>query len=300
VLSRIKLFVAYNTSEFMYQLILFFNHVGAAIATVAAQIAGTFALIQPARQKLFSPSSPKGASEVPKQDEVSSRSFLAFAAPVLTLIIGKISAFGIMTWVAAALPGGVVSLAAHQITLSLFFFMQPFLEVLSQTAQAFLPQYLTLYERDGVTISSRGKQEAEKLALRLLRYGVGTACIVASIASIIPRFFPFLLTNDATVQSAVRPMAAPLLISALLTAPVSVSEGVLLARRELKYLASVYLVSTAIFPFALSTIKKSAGPVVNVWIGFALFQLFRAVCFTGRIWGPSIIQAMGLKRKNDR
>jgi len=271
---------------------------GAAIATVVAQIAGTFALLQPARQKLFSPSSNDAAEVVPTQDRVSSKSFLAFAAPVLTLILGKISAFGIMTWVAAALPGGVVSLAAHQITLSLFFFMQPFLEVLSQTAQAFLPQYLTLYENDGVTITPAGKHEADKLALRLLRYGVGTACIVASIASIIPRFFPFFLTNDITVQNAVRPLAVPLLISALLTAPVSVSEGVLLARRELKYLASVYLVSTAIFPFALSTIKKSAGKVVHVWTGFAFFQLFRAFCFTGRIWGPNILQAIGNIRLN--
>ena len=262
---------------------------GAAIATVIAQIAGTLAMVRPARQKLFAPSSSADVTDN-IQDRVSSRSFLAFAAPVLTLILGKISAFGIMTWVAAALPGGVVSLAAHQITLSLFFFMSPFLEVLSQTAQAFMPQYLTLYESDGVTVSSEGKQEADKLALRLLRYGVLVACIVASVASIIPRFFPFFLTNDLTVQTAVRPLAAPLLIAALLTAPVAVSEGVLLARRELKYLASVYLVSTAIFPFALSTIKKTAGPVVHVWIGFAMFQLFRAICFTGRIWGPNIIQ----------
>jgi Na+-driven multidrug efflux pump len=259
---------------------------GAAIATVAAQIAGTLAMVRPARQKLFAPSTTNSPST--PQDRVSSRSFLAFAAPVLTLILGKISAFGIMTWVAAGLPGGVVSLAAHQITLSLFFFMSPFLEVLSQTAQAFMPQYLTLFESDGVTVSTRGKEEADKLAGRLLRYGVMVASVVAMIASSVPRFFPFMLTNDLSVQSAVRPLAAPLWIAALLTAPVAVSEGVLLARRDLKYLASIYLVSTAIFPFALSTIKKTAGPVVHVWIGFALFQLFRALCFAGRIWGPKL------------
>ena len=43
---------------------------------------------------------------------VSARSFLVFALPVLTLIVGKISAFGFMTHAAAGL--GRVPLATHQ------------------------------------------------------------------------------------------------------------------------------------------------------------------------------------------
>ena len=39
--------------------------------------------------------------------------FLVFAAPVLTLIVGKIAAFGFLTHAAAGL--GSLSLAAHQI-----------------------------------------------------------------------------------------------------------------------------------------------------------------------------------------
>ena len=42
--------------------------------------------------------------------------FLGFAAPVLTLILGKLACFGFMTHVAAAL--GEVPLAAHQLTLA--------------------------------------------------------------------------------------------------------------------------------------------------------------------------------------
>ena len=48
-----------------------------------------------------------------------------------------------------------------------------------------------------------------------------------------------LLTNDATVREAVAPLALPLAVGALLTAPVAVCEGVLLARRQLRYLAAV-------------------------------------------------------------
>jgi peptidoglycan biosynthesis protein MviN/MurJ (putative lipid II flippase) len=72
---------------------------GAAIATVAAQLAATAALLGPARKRLVRDHSlglwrkPKTTSE----DSVSGKAFLGFAAPVLTLILGKLAAFGFMT-----------------------------------------------------------------------------------------------------------------------------------------------------------------------------------------------------------
>ncbi len=273
---------------------------GAAIATTAAQWGGTAAMFRPARNKLLVSSSTSSASstsstsstttaitpEQRAQHKVTSKSFLAFAAPVLTLILGKIAAFGVMTHVAAALPGDT-SLAAHQIILSLFFFVSPFLEVLSQTAQAFLPQYYV--EKASVAFDL----QATKLAARLLRLGMIVGAGIACIASSIPAFFPFILTNDALVQNSVKPLALPLFLGSLLTAPVAVSEGVLLARRELKYLAGVYMLSTIVFPFGLFSLKKTGGPVSNVWFGFVFFQLFRALCFTGKLWGRALLGKIG-------
>ena len=106
------------------------------------------------------------------------------------------------------------------------------------------------------------------------------------------RFFPGILTNDAAVQAAVKPLALPLALGGLLTAPVAVSEGILLARRELGFLASVYVLTTALFPFIVFRVKKAQGPVVHVWACFAGFQLFRAACFTGRIWIPKLLGKM--------
>lgn len=63
----------------------------------------------------------------------------------------------------------------------------------------------------------------------------------------------------------------------------SVSEGALIARKELSFLAGVYFVSTALLPPVLRKIRGGGGPVVQVWICFALFQLFRSACFLGRI-----------------
>ena len=270
---------------------------GAAIATLAAQLAGTAAMIGPARRILFSSKSKSkesksveddGVIQKDDADVIGVRTFLKFAAPVLTLIIGKISAFGIMTHVAASLPAPA-SLAAHQLALSLFFFVSPFLEVVSQTAQTFLPQF---YQGDNGDSDGR---EAKILSARLLRIGSIVGIIVASLASLVLGYMPSILTNDPIVRTAVRPLALPLFLGCALTAPVAVSEGVLLARRELKFLAGTYLASTAVFPFALLGIKRMGGPVVDVWYGFALFQLFRAACFTGRLWGRDIWKGMSRK-----
>jgi len=259
---------------------------GAALATLAAQWAGTLTLWRPAREKLF-----VSKEKQSKNNKVSSIKFMAFAAPVLTLILGKIAIFGVMTHVAAALQGEA-ALASHQITLSLFFFVSPFLEVISQTAQTFLPQFYVGVEDD--KYGEAYETGAEKLASRLLKLGVSVGVVVAFLAASIPKFFPFLLTNDTMVQDAVRPLAVPLFLGSLFTAPVAVSEGVLLARRDLKFLASVYVLSTAIFPFALFQIKRASGPVTNIWFGFVFFQLFRGLCFTGKLWGGAALKKITL------
>jgi hypothetical protein len=77
-----------------------------------------------------------------------------------------------------------------------------------------------------------------------------------------------------------------------LTAPVAVSEGVLLARRELKYLAMVYLATTALLPSALLRIKVNGGNVEQVWACFAVFQLFRATLFAGKVWSGPVLKKM--------
>lgn len=266
---------------------------GAAIATLLAQWAGTIAMFRPAIKKLLV----KSTQEEKEEHKVTSKSFLAFAAPVLTLVLGKIAAFGMMTHVAASLPvetAGTAALASHQIVLSLFFFVSPFLEVISQTAQTFLPQY---YVEDTPVFRS----EAQALATRLLRLGICVGGGVALVAASIPRFFPFILTNDAIVRSSVKPLALPLFLASLLTAPVAVSEGILLARRELKFLASVYTLSTIAFPFGLFKLKTSGGPVSNVWYGFVLFQLFRGLFFTSKLWGRqlinNVVKILGMKKK---
>jgi Na+-driven multidrug efflux pump len=281
---------------------------GAAIATLLAQWAATAALLGPARRRLVRDHSlglwrkkkPAKSASSSGEDLVSGKSFLGFAAPVLTLILGKLAAFGFMTHSAAAIPGQPTPLASHQIILSLFFFVSPFLEVISQTAQTFLPPYLAPVH-DYVASSDEKTMEdpvvkpwldnAFSLGTNLLKLGFMTASVVASLASLIPAFFGGMLTSDPVVKNAVKPLAKYLWAGAFLTAPVAVSEGLLLARRELKYLAGVYVLTTALLPPALLRVKVG-GSVEQVWACFAVFQLCRAGFFAGRIWSGSAISAI--------
>ena len=283
---------------------------GAAIATLLAQWAATLALLGPARQRLVRDHK-LGIWKKPPQtaDSIESKSFLGFAAPVLTLILGKLAAFGFMTNSAAAVPGQPTPLASHQIILSLFFFASPFMEVISQTAQTFIPPYLApisdhiarrkkgrqSYDATTDSVTIPWKNAAFDVATWLLKLGFISGLVIASLVSLVPARYGNLLTSDGVVQEAVRPLAKYLWAGAFLTAPVAVSEGVLLAQRQLKFLAAVYVVSTALLPSALVRVKLIGGNVEQVWACFAVFQLFRASLFAGRIWtGPVLKKIAGL------
>lgn len=286
---------------------------GAAIATLLAQWAGTIAMIPAARSKLLSKGSSLGllprwvtstaitassatttikdekqqSQQQLSSDEINSRTFLKFAAPVLTLILGKISAFGFMTNAAAGLPGQPITLAAHQIALSLFFFASPFMEVISQTAQTYLPVYGIKVRPEGAN-PARWNSASNQLVVRLEKIGVGVAVLIATIVGSLLAYFPGIITKDISVQAATYPLASILGAGILLTAPVAVSEGALIARGELSYLAIVYFISTALLPPVLRYVRAGGGPVSQVWICFSAFQLFRSSCFVGRLLSSSL------------
>ena len=98
---------------------------GAATATTAAEMIGKCTILGPSWKKLLSPNSKKGYGILLpyglKDDSLqSTRAFVKFSAPVLTLIFGKIAVFGVLTHVAATLPGEA-TLYLHQNILRLFF-----------------------------------------------------------------------------------------------------------------------------------------------------------------------------------
>eukprot|EP00957_Ditylum_brightwellii_P098546 7507120-Ditylum_brightwellii.AAC.1 len=87
-----------------------------------------------------------------------------------------------MTPVAASLPAET-ALTSHQIVISLFFFLGPCLEVISQVAQTFLPTYYA--GRDAATTPTNKTEwnnASNALAAKLLKLGLAVGIFASAIA----------------------------------------------------------------------------------------------------------------------
>ena len=157
--------------------------------------------------------------------------------------------------------------------------------MISQTAQTFLPAYGVLPDakRGKKADVQEWKAASNRLVFRLEKVGLLVGAFIASVVGSLIAFAPGVVTKDVGVQSAAKPLAAIVAAGAFLTAPVAVSEGTLIAQKELSFLAGVYFISTALLPPVLRRIRSGGGPVSQIWICFALFQLFRSFCFVGRL-----------------
>jgi len=269
---------------------------GAAIATTLAQWTATFAMCGRVRHKLLGGRGLDifGRAGI-KRDYVPAKVFFMFAAPVLVLIMGKIAVYGFMTNAAAGLSGQPTTLATHQILLTVFTFVQPFLEVLSQTTRTFLPPFTTppmdyIKHIQNNNNNNNNKQEEEEshkknkknhhyhlvtqakadplyqtwidaaasVQFHLLRVGVFAAGLVGLFAASIPYFFSWLLTTNHDIQEAAKPLAFPLFLGTVLAAPIAVSEGVVLSKQHMVYMTCVYVVTTLLLPPRLLRIKQQS------------------------------------------
>ena len=271
---------------------------GAAIATTASQWVATLALLFPARRKLTEEGKLR-LMNFKRKSAVSIRSFLSLAGPVLALLVGKLAAFGFLTQAAASVPGQPIPLASHQIILSLFLFLCPFVEVINQTAQAFLPAFYAPvkdhvtrmkqlnpnYNADEDTVVQKWKAASKKVSNGYLKSCLLVGATVATAGSIIPSSLGQLLTQDVAVQNALKPLAKFLWSATLLMGPMSATEGILLAANKTWFLATMYSVSTAIFPYVLLNFGSSS--IASIWLSFSLFQAYRATMQTIKVTGFS-------------
>ncbi|CAB9523019.1 Protein DETOXIFICATION [Seminavis robusta] len=269
---------------------------GAAIATTAAQWAATIALIIPARKKLME-SGKLGLLNLKRKSAISVKQFLSFSAPVILLLAGKLGVFGFLTQAAARVPGTTTPLASHQIILSLFLFLCPFVEVINQTAQTFLPPFYApvkdhvakmkqsdaTYKQKDDQVVGKWNAASDKVCNTFLKSCFVIAATVATAGAVVPMSLGHTLTGDVAVQQALPALAKFLWWATFLMGPMSATEGILLARNKAWFLAIMYMVSTAVFPTALFTF--GTGSIAGVWTCFCLFQAYRATLQTIRVTG---------------
>jgi len=209
--------------------------------------------------------------------DVSKRSalkdFLSFVVPVGSTIIGKLVLYLTLTHVAASF--GVTPLAAHQVSLSLFYSLTPFCDTIGNTVQAFLP-----------ALKAYGIKAQAAFMSKMTMFGTIAGLSVASVAGIVSTLFPYVFTRDVEVQRAIGRLA-PLTTSSLLGhGMLLAAEGWMLSsdqKRDKEFLGNTYAAMMVVVPLAMAAVKHTGGGVQALWKVFAMFQLSRLIIMRTRL-----------------
>ena len=191
--------------------------------------------------------------------------------PLLVRTLALRAVLLLTTWVAASL--GDVTLAAHQVALTIWSFLAFALDALAIAAQAIVGRALGAGDRTGVRASMA----------TMTRWGVwggvGMGAVVMALHGVIPPLF----TPDPAVQEALSAALLVVGIGQAVSGYVFVLDGVLIGAGDGVWLAWGMVVTlVAYLPILL--LVRSAGPsgsashdVTALWLAFTGFMVIRAV-----------------------
>jgi Na+-driven multidrug efflux pump len=174
--------------------------------------------------------------------------------------------FGGATAVAARIDD--VTLAAHQVAMSLFLFLALTLDALAVPAQTIVAEELG---RDN-------RASARLVAERAVRLSIFTGLALGAVVAVLAPFLPDVFTTDPEV--AARATSALWWLAALLL-PGAVAfayDGVLIGAADYRFLGRAafgYLL--AVVPFAVVTLWYPSIGIAGIWSGMAAWMVLRAV-----------------------
>ena len=252
---------------------------GAALATDVAEAVGAAAIVVVVKRKLrqlISPSREYLRTSCVRFEAwvraqlapwARARVFVAYARPLLLVLLGKIATYSMLAHVATT--AGVALTAAHRILMSVYWFAWPFAEVLSQVAQVYLP--------------GRTTRSSTPLRRTLRRAGVATGAASAAASAALLVLAPTAFTTDAAVAHAIRALV-PLHAACIAQLGLMCSmEGTLLARRELAFLSQFYTLNAVAMVSAFAAIERLGLKLRAAWGAMLVFQLARLFAFALRL-----------------
>lgn len=148
-------------------------------------------------------------------DKNKVKEFFPFVIPVTTTSIGRISGYIAMSHVAASTLG-TYDMAGHQIILSIFCCITPFVDALSQVAQSFVPAVFGAKER-----TQERANALRKTVNNFRLVGLGFGGVLVSLVACIPlisRYFTTDLVVLERVHSAIAPVGLFMLVNGLMCA----------------------------------------------------------------------------------
>ena len=239
---------------------------GAAWATTGALYANALTLLAFWRRKMKTLGGEDVLISRPSMPEL--KNLLAFALPMMTAMVARVYMGLSITLSAVAL--GTTALAANQVIESLYWLFCPFGEAISLCMQAYLPPLLM----KGRSLARRLQQSALKAAS-----GLGTFAAASAVA--LPLAAPGLFTSSSLVAGSMA-ASAPALAFALFTYVLSsANEGMLIARKQLRWLAVCNVANTALLSVAMRAALRVPGCALqHVWVLFGACNVLRIAEFS--------------------
>jgi Na+-driven multidrug efflux pump len=152
--------------------------------------------------------------------------FLPFVIPVTTTSVSRISGYIAMSHVASSTLG-TIDLAGHQIILSIFGCITPFVDALSQVAQSLVPGVFASNGHGQQQHNTNGWKKKERaIALRqtvtnFRIVGLGAGAVLVGLISCVPFVSQYFTTNKAVlerVHGAIKPVSLFLIVNGLMCA----------------------------------------------------------------------------------
>ncbi|MFP5487047.1 MAG: MATE family efflux transporter [Acidimicrobiia bacterium] len=253
--------LAANVANLLIELVLVFvldmGVAGSALSTVVAQIGAAMAFVWLLRGQI-SAATQRGPSR-------------AGMAPLMTAgrhlivrVAAMLAVFGGATAIAARIDD--VTLAAHQIAMSLFLLLALVLDAFAVPAHTLVAEEQG--RGDGALFVARRSVRLSVIA------GVGLGVIVASTSWLLPLAF----TDDAAVADRA---SGALLFLAVAVVPGAIAfahDGILIGAGDYRFLglaAIGYLVAVA--PFGVATLLRPELGITGIWSGLVVWMVLRAV-----------------------
>lgn len=190
--------------------------------------------------------------------------------PLLVRTLALRATLLLTTWVAASL--GDVTLAAHQVAMTVWSFLAFALDALAIAAQAIVGRSLGAGDRDSV----------RRATSTMLRWGVWGGLLVGLVVVALHQVLPPLFTGDQPVRETLGAALVVVGLGQAVAGYVFVLDGVLIGAGDGRWLAGGQVVTlVAYLPIILSV--RAAGPgsspvrdVVILWLAFTLWMTIRA------------------------
>lgn len=191
--------------------------------------------------------------------------------PLLIRTLALRAALLLTTWLAASY--GDVTLAAHQVALTVWSFLAFALDALAIAAQAIVGRSLGAGDREGVRSAMR----------TMIRWGVWGGLAIGLVVVALHGVLPPLFTGEESVQAA---LSAALIVVGLgqaIAGFVFVIDGVLIGAGDGRWLAWGQVVSLVLYiPIVLAL--RSRGPsdsavvdIVVLWLAFTFWMAIRGI-----------------------